>query len=108
MILVTGGAGFIGLNVVEQLAARGDALVVYDVSAPRIGVTHELGDVTDVQALEHTFAKHQPAAVIHLAAITAGRERDAREPRRIGPAIGLARRAQRTANRLGDHVEGQV
>ena len=83
MILVTGGAGFVGLNVVEQLAARGDRVAVYDLSAPRIDVPAELGDVTDVQALERAFSKHRPAAVIHLAAITAGRERDAREPRRI-------------------------
>ena len=83
MILITGGAGFVGLNVVEQLAARGDAVLVYDLAAPRIGVAHEQGDVTDVQALERAFAKHQPSAVMHLAAITAGRERDAREPRRI-------------------------
>jgi nucleoside-diphosphate-sugar epimerase len=83
VILVTGGAGFVGLNVVEQLAARGEPVAVYDLSAPRIRVASELGDVTDTDALERTFAKHRPAAVIHLAAITAGRERDAREPRRI-------------------------
>jgi len=83
VILVTGGAGFVGLNVVEQLAARRGAVLVYDLSAPRIGVRHELGDVTDTDALERTFAKHRPAAVMHLAAITAGRQRDAREPRRI-------------------------
>jgi nucleoside-diphosphate-sugar epimerase len=83
VILVTGGAGFVGLNVVEQLAARGDRVAAYDLSAPRISVPHELGDVTDVQTIERAFAKHQPTAVIHLAAITAGRERDAREPQRI-------------------------
>src|SRR4051794_5764189 len=83
VILVTGGAGFVGLNVVEQLAARGERVAVYDLSVPRIDVPAELGDVTDVQALERAFAKHRPAAVIHLAAITAGRERDAREPGRI-------------------------
>jgi nucleoside-diphosphate-sugar epimerase len=83
VILVTGGAGFVGLNVVEQLAARGDAVVVYDLSAPLIAVPYEQGDVTDVDELERAFARHRPAAVIHLAAITAGRERDAREPRRI-------------------------
>ena len=56
VILVTGGAGFVGLNVVEQLRARGDAVLVYDLGAPRIGVAHELGDVMDAQALERAFA----------------------------------------------------
>jgi len=83
VILVTGGAGFVGLNVIEQLHARGDRVLVYDLSAPSIAVPAEPGDVTDLEALERAFAKHRPAAVIHLAAITAGRERDAREPRRI-------------------------
>jgi len=35
MILVTGGAGFVGLNVAEQLLARGDEVVIYDRSPPR-------------------------------------------------------------------------
>jgi len=83
VILVTGGAGFVGLNVVEQLAARGERVAVYDLSAARIDVPSELGDVTNADALERAFAKHKPSAVIHLAAITAGPERDAREPRRI-------------------------
>ena len=83
MILVTGGAGFVGLNFIEQLHARADRVAVYDVSPPMIEVPAEAGDVTDVEALERAFAKHRPEAVIHLAAITAGPERDAREPRRI-------------------------
>ncbi|HEY5896633.1 MAG TPA: NAD(P)-dependent oxidoreductase [Burkholderiales bacterium] len=83
MILVTGGAGFVGLNVVEQLVARGDKVVVYDVAAPRIEVLAELGDVTNLDALNRALEIHKPDAVIHLAAITAGLERDAREPRRI-------------------------
>ena len=83
MILVTGGAGFVGLNVVEQLVARGDDVVVYDVLAPRITVPAERGDVTDRAALDRLFRQYRFEKVIHLAAITAGRERDAREPRRI-------------------------
>ena len=42
MIVVTGGAGFVGLNVVEQLVARGDAVLVFDVAAPRLDVPNEL------------------------------------------------------------------
>ena len=83
MILVTGGAGFVGLNVVEQLVARGDAVLVFDAAAPRLNVPYERGDVADAAAVDRLFAKQRPQAVIHLAAITADAERDAREPRRI-------------------------
>ena len=87
MILVTGGAGFVGLNVTEQLLARGDAVLIYDRSPPP-GNFHgnfrfEAGDVTDRDRLGEVFSRHKPKAVFHLAAITAGLERDAREPRRI-------------------------
>ncbi len=34
MILVTGGAGFVGLNVAEQLLARGDGVLLFDVKPP--------------------------------------------------------------------------
>jgi nucleoside-diphosphate-sugar epimerase len=81
MILVTGGSGFVGLNVVEQLRARGEAVLVYDLEPPRIDVPFERGDVT--QPLDDMFSRHGVKRVIHLAAITADAERDAREPRRI-------------------------
>ena len=81
MILVTGGAGFVGLNVVEQLRARGDDVVVYDLDPPAIDVKFERGDVT--QPLDDVFARHGVTKVIHLAAITADVRRDARDPRRI-------------------------
>ena len=34
MILLTGGTGFVGLNVAEQLAARGEKVVLFDLSPP--------------------------------------------------------------------------
>jgi dTDP-D-glucose 4,6-dehydratase len=76
MILLTGGAGFVGLNVAEQLLARGEEVVSFDLSI-------ENGDVTDRDALEKAFSTRKIEQVIHLAAITAGAERDAKEPRRI-------------------------
>ena len=83
MILVTGGAGFVGLNVVEQLRARGDDVLVFDLAPPRVDVPCEQGDTSDAAAVERLFARQVPQAVIHLAAITADAERDAREPRRV-------------------------
>lgn len=85
MILLTGGSGFVGLNVAEQLLARGEEAVLFDLSPPPGGfkVLFEKGDVTDRGALEKLFSGKAIEKIIHLAAITAGAERDAREPRRI-------------------------
>src|SRR5258706_11549348 len=87
MILVTGGAGFVGLNLAEQLSARGETVVLYDLAAPppafKWKIAFEKGDVTNRARLEELSLKHQPAQVIHLAAITAGPQRDASAPRRI-------------------------
>jgi nucleoside-diphosphate-sugar epimerase len=87
MILITGGAGFVGLNLAEQLAARGEKVALYDLSQPprefKWRVAIEKGDVTNRARLEEVFLEHQPTRVIHLAAITAGPQRDAATPRRI-------------------------
>ena len=61
MILVTGGAGFIGLNIAEQLSARGEQVVLYDLSAPppqfKWKVIAEEGDVTNRERLQRGFAR---------------------------------------------------
>jgi nucleoside-diphosphate-sugar epimerase len=86
MILLTGGAGFVGLNVAEQLLARGEKVLIFDLRAPPAAFSKAAfvrGDVTDRAALEKLFRRNAIEQVIHLSAITAGPERDAREPRRI-------------------------
>ena len=86
MILLTGGSGFVGLNVAEQLLARGEELVIFDLRAPPPFFSKALfvqGDVTDRSSLEKPFSEQRIDRVIHMSAITAGPERDAREPRRI-------------------------
>lgn len=86
MILLTGGSGFVGLNVAEQLLARGEEVVIFDLRAPPPFFSKALfvqGDVTDRIALENIFGENEIRQVIHMSAITAGPERDAREPRRI-------------------------
>ena len=85
MILVTGGSGFIGLNVVELLLARGEQVAVLDLRPPKpfaAKVVFLQGDVSHAETVERAFANNV-RKVIHTAAITAGPERDAREPRRI-------------------------
>ena len=79
-LLVTGGAGFIGSAVVRLAVARGHEVVNLDaltyaaclenvasVSASPL-YTFEQADIRDLPALEAIFQKHQPDAVMHLAA----------------------------------------
>ncbi|WP_418320265.1 dTDP-glucose 4,6-dehydratase [Piscinibacter sakaiensis] len=81
MILVTGGAGFIGANfVLDWLASCDEAVVNLDALTyagnreslasldgdPRHHFVH--GDITDRNLLDRLFAEHRPRAVVHFAA----------------------------------------
>ncbi len=76
--LVTGGAGFIGSNLVDALLARGDEVtVVDDLSTGRIGNLEpglaagaELveADIRDGEALNRLAQEKRPEAIYHLAA----------------------------------------
>ena len=81
MILVTGGAGFIGANfVLDWLAASSEPVVNLDkltyagnletLSSLQGDVRHTFvqGDIGDRALLERLLAKHQPRAVINFAA----------------------------------------
>ena len=75
-VLVTGGAGAIGGNLVRSLVDRGDDVVVLDdLSSGRrdaVGPTAALlvGSVSDETAVEHAFS-FGPERVVHLAALFA-------------------------------------
>jgi len=81
MILVTGGAGFIGANfVLDWIAQAGEGVVNLD-KLTYAGNAQNLaslegdprhvfvrGDIADRALLEGLFAKHRPRAVVHFAA----------------------------------------
>ncbi len=71
-IIVTGGAGFLGFHVVEQLRARGAKHIVI----PR---SREV-DLTDASSTGRLFAETKPDLVIHLAARVGGIDANRRHP----------------------------
>ncbi|MFN0122509.1 MAG: UDP-glucose 4-epimerase GalE [Blastocatellia bacterium] len=73
-VLVTGGAGYIGSVMVEQLLAHGHRVIVYDnfSQGHRDAVIPEAtlveADIADQRTLARTFEQYQVEAVIHMAA----------------------------------------
>jgi len=75
--LVTGGAGFIGSNTVDELVRRGESVVVLDdlssgkeenLAEVRNKITFMKGSITDIEVVRK--AMHEADYVLHLAART--------------------------------------
>lgn len=75
VVLVTGGAGYIGSVACKRLAAAGFLPVVLD----NLSRGHrefvkwgplEQADINDSAALDRVMARHRPVAVLHFAALT--------------------------------------
>jgi len=73
MILVTGGAGYIGSHVVAALGARGEQVLVLD----NLSTGHSeavlngqliVGDVADTRLLDSLFSRYDIETVMHFAA----------------------------------------
>lgn len=74
-VLVTGGAGYIGSHACKALAQAGFTPVTYDnlitgwQDAVQFG-PFEQGDLLDRGRLDEVFAKYDPVAVVHFAALS--------------------------------------
>jgi UDP-glucose 4-epimerase len=77
-VLVTGGAGFLGVALCKALAARGDIAIAMDIAATpaliRAAANDDRilirpGDITDMSNIARVFKVDKPEAVIHAAAM---------------------------------------
>ena len=82
MIMVTGGAGFIGSHVVQKLIEHGDDVIIYDnlrqgdidllkkLRFPNSEPEIVLGDITDFAHVFQTIKRYNVKKIIHTAAIS--------------------------------------
>lgn len=93
-VLLTGGTGFVGLNVAETLLGHGEAVVALDrgpapeaalAALGRIGPSFTAvgGSITESVLLDSLFQEHAFDFVVQAAAVTAGRDRERRAARQI-------------------------
>lgn len=93
-VLVTGGTGFVGLNVIETLLNRGEHVVVLDrrplpeeflktIGAKQSLICLESGDVCHQDVVDGVFARHTISHVFLGAAITAGPARELADPHSV-------------------------
>ena len=76
-VLITGHTGFKGSWLVYWLKQMGANVIGYSLSAPttpnhldllKLDIVSVLGDIRDLEKLDHTFATYKPDIVFHLAA----------------------------------------
>jgi UDP-glucose 4-epimerase len=81
-VIVTGSAGYLGSQVVAELAARKDVIcVALDVRPPAQeleGVTYEVADIRAAE-VDAIVARHAPQVVVHLASIVTPGKKSNRE-----------------------------
>lgn len=81
--LVTGGTGFVGANIVKDLANNGHQVVSFDINGPDallqdfLGdspVTFVQGDIVDPASVARLGQEHQIDKIVHAAVYTVNRE----------------------------------
>lgn len=93
-ILITGGSGFVGLNVASALLEQGRNVALFGPTPPPLAAVEQLGglkgglsivqgDVRDRQSVEDAVKATGADQIVHGAAITAGLAREASEAVRI-------------------------
>jgi len=83
-VLVTGGAGYIGSQVVKELLKKGFKPIIYDNLSTGhkealLGGEFIEGELSDIDQIDQAIKKHKPKAVIHFAA-SIEVEQSAKEP----------------------------
>ena len=72
-VLVTGGSGFIGTNLIDVLVERDVSLLNLDIHPPK-KASHRTywqeGDILDFERTLEVFEKFKPTHLVHLAART--------------------------------------
>ena len=76
-ILITGGTGFVGSHLCDQLLKENHKLIIVTKSTKKNNVSHILQkvkiekiDITNFQKLGKCIEKHKPQVIIHLAGET--------------------------------------
>jgi UDP-glucose 4-epimerase len=93
-VLITGAAGFVGLNLLRRFAAGGAAVDALARRAPDAAaeaflaevadrITWRLGDVTDRDGCAALVAATPPDAIVHAAAVTFTPDQEHAEPARV-------------------------
>jgi UDP-glucuronate 4-epimerase len=93
-VLITGGCGFVGINLAEALLEAGETVVLLDRIALPPSASDDLSrygarlsvvisDVTDAKAVHVAMADHAVRRVVHAAVVTADAAREMREPSQI-------------------------
>jgi len=72
-ILITGGSGFIGTNLVSHFVSKGKEILNFDISPPRnsqhVNFWHQ-GDITNLSDLTKCIKDYMPSVILHMAART--------------------------------------